>query len=56
MGQRVYELVDGQFLDLCIVQTDTQVGRKVEFAGQIAQYALEECVDGFYAEVAVVVK
>ena len=56
MGQRVYEMVYGLFLHLCVVETDPQVGGQVELTCQVAQNALEEGVDGLYPEVAVVVQ
>ena len=56
MCQRVDEPLDGLLFHLYIVQTDAQVCCQVQFAGQIAQHTLEERVDGFYAEVVVVVQ
>ena len=56
MCQRVDELVDSLLFHLCIVQTDTQVSCQVELTSQIAQHALEERVDGLYAEIVVVMQ
>ena len=54
--QVFYQLVDGQFLNLRVIQPDVQVGRQVQLAGQVAQHALEERVDGHDTEVVVVVQ
>ena len=54
MLQRVDELVDGLFLHLYVVQTDTQICCQVQFPSQITQYALKEGVDGLYSEIIVV--
>ena len=49
-------MVDGQFLHLIVVESDAQVGGEVEFARHVPHDTLEECVDGFHAEVVVVVQ
>ncbi len=56
MGEVVNQAVDGLLLNLYVVQPDAQVGRQVQFAGQVAQHALEKRVDGLNAEVVVVVE
>ena len=56
VGQIVYQTVNGLFLNLYIVQTDSQIGCEVELASQIAQHALEEGVNSLYAEIVVVME
>ena len=51
----VYQVVNGITFYLIVVEFDAQVGSKVEFACQIAQNTLEEGVDSFNTEVAIVV-
>ena len=50
------EVSDGLLFDLRVVEFDAQVGCEVEFAGEVSQHALEKRVDGFHAEIAVVVQ
>ena len=50
------KLIDGHLFHLIVVEADAEVIGQVEFASHIAQYALEEGVDGLHAEVVVVVQ
>ena len=56
VGQIVYQTVNGLFLNLYIVQTDSQIGSEVKLASQVAQHALEEGVNSLYAEIVVVME
>ena len=53
--ERLDHRVDGHLLHLLVVELDAQVGGEVELAGQVAEHALEELVDGLDAERGVVV-
>ncbi len=48
-------IIDGLPLHLFVVEHHQQVGGEIEFAGEVTEDALEEAVDGLYAEIAVVV-
>ena len=47
--------IDGKGLHFLVSQLDAEVGGEVELAGEVAQYALEELVDGLHTEIGVVV-
>ena len=51
--ETVDEFVDGVTLGLSVVEVDVEVGRQVQFVGEVTEYLLEEGVDGQYAELAV---
>ena len=55
LAKLIDKLVHSVAFYLIVVKLDAQVGSKVELASKIAQHALKERVDGFDAEVAVVV-
>ena len=50
----VYHLIHSHLFYLYIVKTNAQSGGKIQFASQVTEYTLEECVDGHNPELVIV--
>ena len=54
--QLLYQHVNSLFLHLVVIEFHPQVRREIQLPGQIAENGLKEAVDGFHAEITVVVQ